>query len=147
MSIVGSSGTRHKLHLSCGYCITICCYYIQAHVTHYSGSDQRKYQSSVSLAFVRGFHRWPVNSPHKGPVTRKIFPFDDVIMNFGYHQANDPIVRCTYIKILGNSWAMYISLWCCMPAVFAVLEQHNKISYSWYTVVLHACRFCCPWTT
>ena len=23
---------------------------------------------------------WPVNSPHKGPVTRKIFPFDDVIM-------------------------------------------------------------------
>ena len=29
---------------------------------------------------VRGIHRWPVNSPHKGPVTRKIFPFDDVIM-------------------------------------------------------------------
>ena len=24
--------------------------------------------------------RWPVNSPHKGPVTRKMFPFDDVIM-------------------------------------------------------------------
>ena len=23
----------------------------------------------------------PVNSPHKGPVTRKMFPFDDVIMN------------------------------------------------------------------
>ena len=22
---------------------------------------------------------WPVNSPHKGPVTRKMFPFDDVI--------------------------------------------------------------------
>ena len=34
----------------------------------------------LSLAFVRGFHRWPVNSPHKGPVTRKMFPFDDVIM-------------------------------------------------------------------
>ena len=31
-------------------------------------------------AFVRGIHRWPVNSPHKGPVTRKMFPFDDVIM-------------------------------------------------------------------
>ena len=30
--------------------------------------------------FVRGIHRWPVNSPHKGPVTRKMFPFDDVIM-------------------------------------------------------------------
>ena len=46
-----------------------------------SGTDQRKHQSSVSLAFVRGIHRWPVNSPHKWPVTRKIFPFDDVIMN------------------------------------------------------------------
>ena len=45
-----------------------------------SDADQRKYQSSALLAFVRGIHRWPVNSPHKGPVTRKMFPFDDVIM-------------------------------------------------------------------
>ena len=40
----------------------------------------RKHQSSASLAFVRGVHRWPVNSLHKGPATRKMFPFDDVIM-------------------------------------------------------------------
>ena len=46
----------------------------------YSGADQRKYQSSTSLAFVWGIHRWPVYSPHKWPVTRKMFPFDDVIM-------------------------------------------------------------------
>ena len=46
----------------------------------YSGTDQRKHQSSASLAFVRGIHRRPVNSPHKRPVTRKKFPFDDVIM-------------------------------------------------------------------
>ena len=45
-----------------------------------SGAKQRKHQSSTSLAFVRGIHRWPVDSPHKGPVTRKMFPFDDVIM-------------------------------------------------------------------
>ena len=43
-------------------------------------SDQRKHQSPAWLAFVQGIHRWPVNSPHKGPVTRKMFPFDDVIM-------------------------------------------------------------------
>ena len=49
----------------------------------YSRADQRKHQSSASLAFVRGIHRKPVNSPHKGPVTRKIFPFDDVIMRQG----------------------------------------------------------------
>ena len=47
----------------------------------YAGADQRKHQSSASLAFMRGIRRWPVNSPHKVPVTRKTFPFDDVIMN------------------------------------------------------------------
>ena len=46
----------------------------------HSGGYQRKHQSSASLAFVRGIHRRPVNSPRKGPVTRKMFPFDDVIM-------------------------------------------------------------------
>ena len=45
-----------------------------------SGANQRKHQSSASLAFVRGSHRLSVNSPHKGPVTRKMFPFDDVII-------------------------------------------------------------------
>ena len=48
----------------------------------YSGADQRKHQSSASLAFVREIHRGPVNSPHKWPVTRKMFQFDDVIMLF-----------------------------------------------------------------
>ena len=51
-------------------CSTIC-----------SGTHQRKHQSSASLAFVRGSkHRWLVDSPHKGPVKRKMFPFDDIIM-------------------------------------------------------------------
>ena len=45
-----------------------------------SGADQRKHKRSVPLALVRGSYRWPMNSPHKGPVTRKIFPLDDVIM-------------------------------------------------------------------
>ena len=45
-----------------------------------SGVDQRKHQSSGSLAFVREIHQWPVNSLHKGWVTQKMFPFDDVIM-------------------------------------------------------------------
>ena len=59
-------------------CLTI------VYSTFYSGADQGKHQSSAPLAFVRGIHRWPVNSPHKGPVTRKMFPFDDVIMTL-YH--------------------------------------------------------------
>ena len=47
--------------------------------TVYSDADKKKW-SSASLAFVRGIHGWPVNSPRKGRVTRKMFPFDDVII-------------------------------------------------------------------
>ena len=36
-----------------------------------SGADQRNHQSSASLAFVKGIDRWPVNSPHKGSVTKE----------------------------------------------------------------------------
>ena len=42
----------------------------------YSDADQRKHQSSASLG--------PVNSPHRGPVTRKMVPFDDVIKYAAY---------------------------------------------------------------
>ena len=45
-----------------------------------SGADHRKHQSPASLAFVRGIHRSPMDSPHKAPVTQKMFPFDDVII-------------------------------------------------------------------
>ena len=48
----------------------------------YSDADQRKHQSSASLAFVLGIHRGPVNSSHKWPVTWKMFPLDDVIMAY-----------------------------------------------------------------
>ena len=72
----------------------------------YSGVNQRKHQSSASLAFVREIHRGPVNFPHKWPVTRKMFPFDDVIM-FGlavYHVFQRYITPLTYIKrgVLGR---------------------------------------------
>ena len=44
---------------------------------------KKTHQSSASLAFGRGIHQWPVNSPHKGPVARKMFRFDDVL--WGHH--------------------------------------------------------------
>ena len=72
--------------------------------TVYSGADQGKHQSSASLAFVRGIHRWPVNSPHKGPVKRKMFPFDDVIIWTRFCQ---PLFRCGYIiSFVGNMWCV-----------------------------------------
>ena len=62
--------------------------------TVYSDADQRKHQSSTSLAFVRGIHRGPVNSPHKWAVTRKMFPFDDVIMGTGIYTVLISDFRC-----------------------------------------------------
>ena len=61
----------------------------------YSDANQRKHQSSASLAFVRGTHRGPVNSPHKGPVTRKMFPFDDVIMVTWTNADSSPMGFCS----------------------------------------------------
>ena len=62
-----------------------------------SGADQRKHQSS--LAFVRGIHWWPVGEfPHKRPVTRKMFPFDDVIM---------PLVPVRVLKIVFSCCRFY----------------------------------------
>ena len=56
-------------------------------------ADQRKHQSSASLAFVRGIHRWPMNSLHKGPVTRKMFPFDDVFMMGSTNQYSSSLLH------------------------------------------------------
>ena len=75
--------------------------------TVYSCADQRRHKNSVSLAFVRGIHRRPVNSPHtKGPVTRKIFPFNDVIM-FTY--ASDPPNIRLYHRIMRWGWKTKIN--------------------------------------
>ena len=80
----------------------------------YLSADQRKHQSSALLAFVRGIHRRPVNSPHKGPETRKMFPFDDVIMGmlsmfYNIYTLFDCTLnwRAYIIKSYGSLWFIY----------------------------------------
>ena len=79
----------------------------------YSGADQRKHESSASLAFVRGIHRGPVNSPYKWPVTRKMFSFDDVIMNNHYLDQRWCVLKIS-IKINGS----YCCPWATVPYGF-----------------------------
>ena len=64
----------------------------------HSGADQRKHQSPASLAFVSGIHRWPVNSPHKSPVTLKTFPFDNAIMTMKTkgHPSRKPMLEIQF---------------------------------------------------
>ena len=73
----------------------------------YSGADQRKHQSSASLAFVRGIHQWPVNSPHKWPVTRKNF------------------------HLMTSSWKMP-----CPNAVQSRIHTHTRILMGFYGYIL-----------
>ena len=72
--------------------------------TVYSG----EHQSSASLAFVWGIHRGPVNSPHKWPVTRKMFPFDDVIM---FMKSRCTIFELHY-EFIETDWHIYASVNC-----------------------------------
>ena len=74
---------------------------ISVYSTIYSGADQRKHQSSASLAFVRGIHRWPVNSPYKyvwRPPKRDI-----------YVRNGDVCLRIERIPVtgIGNCWRHY----------------------------------------
>ena len=81
----------------------------------YSGADQRKHQSSASLTFVWGIHRGPVNSPHKWPVTRKMFPFDDVIMYCNY---------CWYCCCCCCYWYCYL-----LTVRFIDLNRSSKLCH------------------
>ena len=51
------------------------------------------------MAFVRGIHRWPVNSPHKWPVTRKMISFDDVIMSVSHLCCTHLAANCSCMQI------------------------------------------------
>ena len=112
----------------------------------YSGADQRKHQSSASLAFVRGIHRGPVNSPHKWPVTRKMFPFDDVIMNeklqrYIYQSALYTATLPLHVIIVPMATCgLKCSLFCMDTfAVAANLSEtyiHNEPEYHWKLIQL-----------
>ena len=79
--------------------------------TVYSGADQRKHQSSASLAFVQGIHQSPVNSPHKWPVTRKMFPFDDVILSGCTGNCHVDDFQCSEWRKLPTNEDIFVSRW------------------------------------
>ena len=87
-----------------------------------SGADQRKHQSSASLAFVQGILKWPV--------TRKMFPFDDVIMFF----------VCSLENIFPNFSLLLMCLFACLCIEYKKIScriQNNEFIPSNVVFISH----------
>ena len=118
--------------------------------TVYSGADQRKHQSPASLAFVRWIHRGLVNSPHKWPVTRKLSPFDDVIMHgvyarhpttnsYSYGTCNEGAIGKT--EAILSSMGANINQTLCITQAVLFRRWHsisNLMNYIWWIMFSQA---------
>ena len=90
--------------------------------TVYSDADQKKHQSFVSLAFVRGIQRGLVNSPHKWPVTRKMFPFHNVIMLIRI--SGTFVIICSYMYFLNQCCELGTWEWSLCENIRALGNDH-----------------------
>ena len=107
--------------------------------TVWAGTHQRKHQSSASVAFVRGIHWWPVDSPHKGPVTQKMFSCDDTIM------WRDGWNGCVWISLRErNAWTPCVIIRSHTGEGFGGRSDHiNQTYISDWNVVIYAARSRC----
>ena len=102
--------------------------------TVYSDADERKYQTRRHW-LLRAIHRWPVNSPHKGQVTRKLFPFDDVIMICLIQTSNLLLVDAWETKVTVSIYGYhkslrYISYWISM-IIYLIKRTLNSYNAAW----------------
>ena len=103
----------------------------------YSGADQRKHESSASLAFAWGSHRGPVNSPHKWPVTRIMFPFDDVII------LNATISCSKILSLSGQSIIAKSASFEVFKQCFVCFRTFHRVRQRWRNLnrIQHKCRW------
>ena len=104
--------------------------------TVYSDADERKHQSSTSMTFVWGIHRWPVNSSHKWPATRKIFPFDDVIMSVVHTKGNSNVSIGQQYEIIPSSY-VYMLILFCLEYVRQEIQRLRTLLWFWNVITLY----------
>ena len=101
------------------------------------GTDQRKHQISASLVFVRGIHQSPVNSPHKGPVTRKRFRFDDVIMeaidSYRNNKVTLMVINVSHEFGYLRTWSQYKHIVVCIRT-----KSINELTFLYINMFEHA---------
>ena len=106
----------------------------------YSDADQRKHQSSASLAFVRGIHGGPVNSSHKWPVSRKMFPFDDVIMLYNWSDLWKTWCRPEFVNLfIKTEWQFFFTF-----AQWHALQINDQMTknYNRHSIIKHIGAWC-----
>ena len=96
------------------------------------GAAQRKHQSSASVAFVWRIHGRPVDSLHKRRVTRKMFPFDDVIkMLFSCRPTeNGSAIRGVYL-----TFPRIMTYWLVLLHYAYENLEIKKVDYGTYKIV------------
>ena len=102
----------------------------------YSDADQEKHQNSASLAFVRGIHQGPVNSPHKWPVTRKMFSFDDVIMATGLCPSSVSLRLRHFIHTKWQLKRPQVTYWLVSPIEYECIRQKKRHCKECLNVIL-----------
>ena len=90
-----------------------------------SDAEQRNHQSSAPLAFVRGIHRWPVNSAHNEPVTLKLFPFYHGYMSIGPYPFLEPLKACYYSRRMSLITPPRIAA-CCLRFRIVSLDMQKR---------------------
>ena len=121
------------------------------YLTVYLDEYQRKHQSSASPAFVRRIHREPVNSPHKWPVTRKMFPFDDVIMmpaddQAPWASADTVMTMCLCCIYMGSvleelQWPGRLITNSDRGKIAAIFQTTFSIAFSWMKITVFRWKF------
>ena len=96
----------------------------------------KEHQSSASLAFVWGIHWWPVNSTHKGPVTRKMSPFDDVIMQSRYYLSAS---EAFLVNMNANSNLKYQTKWHALSTKYDRAHLPWHVSKMFTLITLNQC--------
>ena len=110
-------------------------------------ADQRKHQSSTSLAFVWGIHWWPVNSPHKWPVMRKMFPFDGIIMHMTKFPWQRSIIQglgVSLLLVLTGCWTVNPLTYWGQDKMAATFQMKFSNSSSWMKI--YKCRLRFHWS-
>ena len=95
-----------------------------------SCADQRKHQSSASLAYVRGIHRWSMTSPHIRRITRKCFHL--MALSWWICRRRSTIYSHSYVTILWHNRDCIYNVCILLILFFPTLSILRRTGDRWF---------------